>query len=106
MAKSIIINQNLRYLDHNRASLKAKYPDFETFRKNFTVPTSLIDAIYKEAEKQKIECPKEEREQTVSRLTQMLKALIARDIWDMSEYFSIIYEDDPIVLKAIEKLSE
>ena len=106
MAKSIIINQNLRYLDHNRASLKTKYPDFETFRKNFTVPTSLIDAIYKEAEKQKIECPKEEREQTVSRLTQMLKALIARDIWDMSEYFSIIYEDDPIVLKAIEKLSE
>lgn len=106
MAKSIIINQNLRYLDHNRASLKAKYPDFETYRKNFTVPTSLIDAIYKEAEKQKIECPKEEREQTVSRLTQMLKALIARDIWDMSEYFSIIYEDDPIVLKAIEKLSE
>ncbi len=106
LAKSIINNQNLRYLDHNRASLKAKYPDFETFRKNYTVPASLIDGIYKEAEKQKIECPKEEREQTTSRLTQMLKALVARDLWDMSEYFSIIYEDDPIVLTAIEKLSE
>lgn len=106
MAKSIIMNQNLRYLDHQRASLKAKYPDFDTFRKSFTVPASLIDDIYREAEKQKIECPKEEREQTVSRLSQMLKALVARDLWDMSEYFSIIYEDDPIVLKAIEKLSE
>jgi carboxyl-terminal processing protease len=105
-AKSLIINHNLRYLDKNRKTLQQRYPDFETFRKNFEVPQSLIDGIYAEADKQKIERPKEEREATDERLRQTLKALIARDLWDMNEYFAIIYEDDPIVTTAVKKLSE
>ena len=105
-AKSLIINHNLRYLDKNRKTLQLRYPDFETFRKNFEVPQSLVDGIYAEAEKQKIERPKEEREATDERLRQTLKALIARDLWDMNEYFAIIYEDDPIVTTAVKKLSE
>ena len=70
------------------------------------MPQSLIDGIYAEADKQKIERPKEEREATDERLRQTLKALIARDLWDMNEYFAIIYEDDPIVTTAVKKLSE
>ena len=35
----------------------------------------------------------------------IMKALIARDIWDMSEYFAIVYENDEMVLKAVEILS-
>ena len=105
-AKSLIINHNLRYLDKNRKTLQQRYPDFETFRKNFEVPQPLIDGIYAEADKQKIERPKEEREATDERLRQTLKALIARDLWDMNEYFAIVYEDDPIVTMAVKKLSE
>ena len=62
--------------------------------------------LYAEADKQKIERPKEEREATDERLRQTLKALIARDLWDMNEYFAIVYEDDPIVTTAVKKLSE
>ena len=105
-AKSIIINQNLRYLDNHRKEWKGRYGSFEQFRAEFEVPQKLIENIYAEAEKQKIECPENEREHTTMRLRQTLKALIARDLWDMSEYFSIIYEDDPIVLTAIKKLEE
>ena len=36
----------------------------------------------------------------------ILKALVARDLWDMSEYFCIIYENDEVVSKAVEMLSE
>jgi carboxyl-terminal processing protease len=31
-----------------------------------------------------------------------MKALIARDLWDMSEYFSIFNESSEIVKKALE----
>ena len=31
-----------------------------------------------------------------------LKALVARDLWDMSEYFAIINEESEIVRKAVE----
>jgi carboxyl-terminal processing protease len=33
-----------------------------------------------------------------------LKALVARDLWDMSEYFSIFNERNAIVLKALEMI--
>ena len=34
----------------------------------------------------------------------MLKALAARDLWDMTEYFQIIYRDNEMVKKAVELL--
>ena len=35
-----------------------------------------------------------------------LKALIARDLWDMSEYFSVMNEENDAVNKALELLGE
>ena len=35
-------------------------------------------------------------------LTLQLKALIARDIWDMNEYYRIMNESNRIVAKAVE----
>ena len=35
-----------------------------------------------------------------------MKGLIARDLWDMSEYFNIIYEDDEVLKKAVELLEK
>lgn len=102
-AKSIIINANLKYVDNNRNMLKKKYPTFAEFREKFEVPQSLIDDILKEGEKQKIK-PKDDAElkQTLPYLKTQLKALVARDIWDMSEYFSIMNETNDIVQKAVE----
>lgn len=104
-AKSIIINQNLRYMDQNRKQLTKQYPQFEQFKKNYEVPQSFIDAIIKDAEKQKI-TPKddEELQKTLPYLKLQLKALVARDLWDMSEYFSVFNEDSDVVKKALELL--
>jgi carboxyl-terminal processing protease len=38
-------------------------------------------------------------------LKAQLKALVARDLWDMSEYYSIINETNDIVQKALETLN-
>ena len=104
-AKSVILNQNLRYMDKNRKQLLKRYPDFAQFKREFEVPQSLIDTILKEADKQKIK-PKddEERNRTLPLLRMQLKALIARDLWDMSEYYSVFNEDSEIVAKALELL--
>ena len=104
-AKSIIINQNLRYMDGHRKQLKKQYPDFEDFKKNYEVPQSYIDAILKEGEKQNIK-PKDDSElqATLPYLKMQLKSLVARDLWDMSEYYSIFNEESDIVKKALEVL--
>jgi carboxyl-terminal processing protease len=59
--------------------------------------------VLAEGTKQKIE-PKDdaELEKTLPYLRLQLKALIARDLWDMSEYFSVFNERSEIVKKALE----
>ena len=104
-AKSIVIQHNLRFVDNHRKELTARWTDFADFKQNFEVPQSLIDGVIAEGEKQGIK-PKDEAElqKTVPYLSLQLKALIARDIWDMSEYFSVFNESSEMVKKALEIL--
>ena len=106
-AKSVIIQQNLRYVDNNRQQLKKHYPDFDKFKAEYEIPQSLVDDILAEGRKQKIE-PKDdaELEKTLPYLRLQLKALVARDLWDMSEYFSIFNERSAIVQKALEVIQQ
>ena len=107
VAKRILIDANLRYLAKHRNELKKKYPTFEEFRRKYEVPEEIIENIYTEAKKAlKDKYPKDEEEKTTGLLKHMLRALAARDLWDMSEYFAIIYEDDDIVKKAIQLMEE
>lgn len=106
-AKGAVINANLKYIDKHRKQLEKKYPTFNNFKESFDTPQELIDLVIAEGEKKGVK-PKDEEElqATLPELRQQMKALIARDLWDMSEYFSIIYENEPIVLKALELLKE
>ena len=104
-AKSYIINANLKYIDEHRKTLKKKFKTFDEYNKGFEVPQSLIDDIIKKAADGDVK-PKddEELQRTLPYLTAQLKALIARDLWDMTEYFQVMNETNDIVLKAVEVL--
>ena len=67
----------------------------------------LIDLVLAEGEKAGVK-PKDEEElqKTLPELKLQMKALIARDIWDMSEYFAVMYEENPFVKKALELLEQ
>ena len=101
-ARSYIINANLKYIDVNRKQLKKQFATFNDFNARFEVPQSLIDDVVQATEKDKIK-PKDQQElqATLPQLRRQLKALIARDLWDMSEYFQVINETNPIVVKAV-----
>ena len=102
-AKSYIINANLKYVDANRKALRKRWTSFDEFRRNFVFPKEEIDKMIADAAKDKI-VPKDnaELEKTLPKLSMQLKALVARDLWDMSEYFAIINEESEIVRKAVE----
>ena len=104
-AKNIVLNSSLKFIDKNRKELKKRYPVFDDFIVKYEVPQSQIDGIIDEAKKQKI-TPKDEEElqRTIPYLKNQLKALVARDLWDMNEYFQIINETNDIVQKALDLL--
>lgn len=102
-AKSYIINANLKYVDANRKALRKRWTSFDEFRRDFVFPKEEIDKMIADAAKDKV-LPKDdaELEKTLPKLSMQLKALVARDLWDMSEYFAIINEESEIVRKAVE----
>lgn len=105
-ARSYIINANLHYMDKNRKKLEKSYSNFEKFKREYEVPQSVVDEIFALGEKDKIKPADEaERAKTEGNIRRIVKALVARDLWDMSEYFAIIYENDEMVIKAVELLN-
>lgn len=105
--KGVIINADLRYIDNHRDSLRRAFPTFEAFRRDFTVPRELIDAVVEEGRKMDVK-PKDDDElaRTIPMLTTQLRALVARDLFDMSEYFQIVNEESDIVKAAISEIEK
>ena len=106
-AKNIIMNAYLKYVDANRTTLKDLYKSFDTFNKNYVVPQSLLDTIIAEGKKEKVE-PKDKADLTATMpyIKVQLKALVARDLWDMNEYYRVWNEQSDIVNKAVKLASD
>ena len=103
MAKGIVNQDNLKYVDANRRQLKRKYAKFDNFMAHYEVPQSLVDSIMADGKKQGV-TPRDDKElgQTMPYLKTQLKALVARDLWDLTEYFRIMNTQSRIVNKAVE----
>jgi carboxyl-terminal processing protease len=107
LAKRILVSENLRFMAKHRKELLREYPSFEEFKNHFEVPEKIVENIIVEGRKSvKEEVSPEDESQTIGLVRRMLKALIARDLWDMSEYFAIVYQDDDMVAKALELIGE
>jgi carboxyl-terminal processing protease len=101
-AKSLIIIANLNYVDQHRRELKEQYQTFAAYQQSFEVPESIIDDLIKEGEKQNVKpTDKSEQKASIPYIKLQLKALIARDLWGMDEYFCIMNERNPIVQEGI-----
>ena len=107
VAKGMVTDAVLRFIDNNRKSLKRKYTDFSKFEAEYQVPESLIADIRERGEKKDVK-PKDDEELklTLPRLANQVKALVARDIWDMDEYFQIVNETSDIVKKGLETIEK
>jgi len=98
--KGIINDFTLTYTDNNRNSLLSKYHDIDAYRKNFS-PASFMNDFFAFAEKQGV--PKDEEGMKVSGnfLQTQLKALIARNLWNIDAYFEVMNEINNTFQKGI-----
>jgi carboxyl-terminal processing protease len=102
--RGIINSYILEYIDKNRSSLKEKYTTFEKFKDGYEVTDKMVDRLVNLASQDGIEADAENLDQSVGKIRLHLKALIARDLWDSSEYYRIINEEDDGYQKAKEVL--
>ncbi|MBR0042889.1 MAG: S41 family peptidase [Bacteroides sp.] len=106
VAKGVVIKTTLNYIEKNRKALTKNYRKFDDFNRKFEVSNELLDELRKEGEKSGVPFNETEYNTSLPRIKTQLKALIARDIWEMSEYYQVMNQTDNVVqqaLKIIEK---
>ena len=92
----------MNYLDRNRNQMMAKYPKFQQYKQDFVVGEDIMEELLKMAGDEKIEFEEEEYNRSKPLIMLQIKALIARDLYDMAQYFQIINDDNPSYQKALQ----
>jgi carboxyl-terminal processing protease len=104
--KGVLNRFTLEYVMENRNEILAQYSDFDKFNKEFYVSESMIDDFKKFAEKEGVEWNDEQFERSEPLVKLQLKALIARNEWDMEDYYQVVLREDKVVKKAMEILND
>lgn len=105
-AKGAVHKATLSYVDRHRNELKSQYKEFEEFDRRFTVPQELTDALIAAGKEAGVAYNDEEYKRSQNFIHTQLKALIARDLWDMNEYYRIMNRENESVQKALQLLKE
>ncbi len=106
MAKGIINKTVAKYVENNRKQLTKNYKDFSRFNSGFTVDDAMLDILRTEGGKADIEFDEAEYSKSLPLISLQLKALTARDLWNMSEYYQIMNTVNESVLQAVRVLDE
>ena len=105
-AKGVIIRSTTGYIEQHRQKLKKQYKDFEAFDRKFEIDDSFMANVRALADKEGIAFDQEQYDRSLPLIKVQLKALIARDLWDMNEYFRVMKTADPGVGQALRVLNE
>ncbi len=100
----VLTSYVLDYLDKHRDQLKNEYDTFEKFRNSFHVEDEMLNDLNSMASNEGVKSKPEDVKASSGHLRMIVKALIARDSWSISEYYEIINEKDDGFEKAVQVL--
>lgn len=106
VAKGIIPQFALRYVDKNRAYLKARYPDAQKFIKEFTVTDEMLNNLVDAGKAEKVDFDKSQFAKSKEMLRTFVKAAIANDLFSTGAYFQIVNEQNDIYKEALSIIND
>jgi carboxyl-terminal processing protease len=104
--KGVFNKFTLEYVEKNRLTLNSAYPALDDFIADFSVDEYLEKDFIALAEKEKV--PFDQEGWTISEklITTQIKALIARNLWDIGAFYRIMLVMDDEFQKAVEILND
>ncbi|MBN2214974.1 MAG: S41 family peptidase [Bacteroidales bacterium] len=100
-----ILNQFvLAFVDNHRNELLDKYPSITEFRTEFEITDELFQELLDYSKNQNLMPEQEELSLSGNQIRSLMKAYIARDLWGTNEFYQILNEDDPKLMKSIQVL--
>lgn len=103
--KGTVLKATTRYIEEHRKELAGKYKTFNAFHDNFAIGEDMLSLVRETAENDKVTYDEAQYKASLPLLTTQLKAYIARDLWDMNEFFQVINGTNQSVQKALEILN-
>ncbi|MDP3461897.1 MAG: S41 family peptidase [Bacteroidales bacterium] len=104
--KGVFNRYSLDYVDDNRSKIKSTYPQFNDFKTSFVVDQQMMDEFIELAGKEEVEFVEAQFATSEQFIRYQLKALIARNIWGMNEYYEVVADVDDTLLKAVEVIKK
>lgn len=103
--KGILNEFTLSFVDQNRNKLNSKFPDVATLRKNFNVEDNdFLTKFFAFAEKKDVKKDEQGWKTSEVLIKTQLKALVARDLFNVEAYFQVINEINNVFNKAVESI--
>ncbi len=103
---SSLTNFVLAYTDMNRRKLASRYKTFAQFNREFEIDAAAIEGLKAAGEKNGVKFDQAQYEISAPEIRTVMKALVARDLWDMNEYFIVVNEDDPAIRRALDIVND
>jgi carboxyl-terminal processing protease len=104
--KGIFNSYTLEYSDKNRSRLVSEYKTFEDFRKRFSFTSTEVEEFIKKADDAGLKYNDAQFSISKEEILKVMKALIASNLWKTNEYFRILNEDDIVIEKALQIVTD
>ena len=104
--KNVIFEFALNYTDRNRKSLVEMYPDVKTFKAKFRADQKFIDEFIAFANGKGVTYDSAGYITSKDRIQVLLRANVARDLWNNGAFWQVFNESNPFVVKALASLRD
>ena len=101
MAMGLLYLYVIKFVDDNRKNLKKQYADDTAFTEGFEVSDEMLQQLNELAQKEGVEFNEEEFATSTPLFKMVIKALIARDIYDNASYYKVYNRFDPLFGEAL-----
>ncbi|HZM13688.1 MAG TPA: S41 family peptidase [Bacteroidales bacterium] len=101
-----LTNFSIGYTDRNRKSLLRKYKTFERFDSDFTFDNDAIKELREAGEKNKVMFDQAQYDISAVEMQKLMKGIVARDLWDMNEYYRVVNQGDYAILRAVSVIND
>jgi carboxyl-terminal processing protease len=106
IAKGVLNKFCLNYIEDNRKQMKLSYPAVDNFIAGFEVNDEMLRKLTQLAETEKIKPDSIQLLKAKPLLLSQIKALMARDLFDMAAYFKVINRDNETFKKGVAILQD
>ena len=104
--KGAMVQLNIKLIDRHRQEWLKRYKTFDRFNREFEVTKEMLDELVAQGTALGVKYDEAQCQTALPLIKTQLKALLARDIWDMNEYFQVINTLSDSMKKALELLRQ